>query len=493
MGLLHEPAAAGVARGRATTTSSSTRPSRTARSPRARCASPARPRRSSCSARTSATRRSPTTTSPASSLLWALARDARRSRSSTTRIGCSGAPERSDRSAGSRATSRRSTACATASSISCVGDPGPLRYKRSRRGDAPIDRAAAHVLAREPGSVVTDWEPRGGDERQYCSPGFDLPVGTLSRTPHGLFPRVPLLGGRPRPRDARGARRRRSGPHSRSSTWSRRTRRYRNRSPYGEPQLGRRGLYQSVPDGTNPEARVALGAEPLGRQPRPARDRRALGSAVRGDPRRGATPRAARPPRASCPRSAGAGRGRHGRESGDRPGDRARAGGCRVRRRLARTVGGRPRGDARSGRAAGATAVSARRRRHRRARRARRRRGDRGTRRPDHGPREQRRLACVRSGRSGRSTRTTGGPTSDTSLGGAFNLCREVVPRMIERGEGRIVNLVELRRRPSCAVPDRIRVRQGRRRKPDRGARGVARGARHQGVRRRSGLHATPR
>ena len=72
--------------------------------------------------------------------------------------------------------------------ISCVGDPGPLRYKRSRRGDAPVDRAAAYVLAREPDSIVGDWQPTGGDERQYCSPGFDLPVGTLSRTPHGLFP-----------------------------------------------------------------------------------------------------------------------------------------------------------------------------------------------------------------------------------------------------------------------------------------------------------------
>ena len=136
--------------------------------------------------------------------------------------------------------------------VSCVGDPGPLRYKRSRRGDAAVDRVAAYVLAGEPGSIVTEWQPSGGDERQYCSPGFDLPVGTLSRTPHGLFPQyhssaddLTLVT-----------------PEALASSF--RTAltiidlvetngRYRNRSPYGEPQLGRRGLYQSVPDGTNPE------------------------------------------------------------------------------------------------------------------------------------------------------------------------------------------------------------------------------------------------
>jgi aminopeptidase-like protein len=137
--------------------------------------------------------------------------------------------------------------------VSCVGDPGPLRYKRSRRGDALVDRASAYVLARRTGSIVTDWQPSGGDERQYCSPGFDLPVGTLSRTPHGLFPQY----------------------HSSADDFSLVTAealassfrtaleiidlvetnaRYRNLSPYGEPQLGKRGLYQSVPDGTNPEA-----------------------------------------------------------------------------------------------------------------------------------------------------------------------------------------------------------------------------------------------
>jgi aminopeptidase-like protein len=70
-----------------------------------------------------------------------------------------------------------------------LGDGGPLTYKKSRRSDTAIDRAAAHVLrhARHPG-LILDFSPYGYDERQFCSPGFDLPVGRLSRTPFGEYP-----------------------------------------------------------------------------------------------------------------------------------------------------------------------------------------------------------------------------------------------------------------------------------------------------------------
>ncbi|HEU4898802.1 MAG TPA: DUF4910 domain-containing protein, partial [Actinomycetota bacterium] len=73
--------------------------------------------------------------------------------------------------------------------LSGVGDPGGFTYKRSRRGDAEIDRAVAHVLARSgrPHTVV-DFSPYGYDERQFCSPGFDLPVGRLSRTEFATYP-----------------------------------------------------------------------------------------------------------------------------------------------------------------------------------------------------------------------------------------------------------------------------------------------------------------
>lgn len=73
--------------------------------------------------------------------------------------------------------------------ITCAGDPGMLTYKRSRIGNAEIDMAVEHVL-KHSGSPyrVVDFSPYGYDERQYCSPGFNLPVGCLQRTPHGEYP-----------------------------------------------------------------------------------------------------------------------------------------------------------------------------------------------------------------------------------------------------------------------------------------------------------------
>lgn len=73
--------------------------------------------------------------------------------------------------------------------LSCMGDAGAPTYKKSRRGNAEIDRVVARVL-REEGytNQTVDFSPYGYDERQFCSPGFDLPVGCLMRTPHGQYP-----------------------------------------------------------------------------------------------------------------------------------------------------------------------------------------------------------------------------------------------------------------------------------------------------------------
>jgi aminopeptidase-like protein len=72
--------------------------------------------------------------------------------------------------------------------LTCLGDGGPFHYKQSRKG-ATIDRAVAHVLkhAGEPHEIMP-FNPYGYDERQFCSPGFDLPVGCLMRGVHGTFP-----------------------------------------------------------------------------------------------------------------------------------------------------------------------------------------------------------------------------------------------------------------------------------------------------------------
>src|SRR5262249_46479845 len=70
-----------------------------------------------------------------------------------------------------------------------IGDKGGFHYKKSRRGDTEIDRAAAHVLKHcGEASEVLDFSPYGYDERQYCSPGFNLAVGCLMRSVWGTFP-----------------------------------------------------------------------------------------------------------------------------------------------------------------------------------------------------------------------------------------------------------------------------------------------------------------
>ncbi len=73
--------------------------------------------------------------------------------------------------------------------VSCVGDGGGPNYKRSRRGNAQMDRIAACIRCgdeKKPVSI-SDFIPYGYDERQFCSPGFNLPVGLLQRSSFGTF------------------------------------------------------------------------------------------------------------------------------------------------------------------------------------------------------------------------------------------------------------------------------------------------------------------
>lgn len=130
--------------------------------------------------------------------------------------------------------------------LSCLGDPGGMTYKQSRRGNAPIDRIVAHVLAHDDAPYrIIPFVPYGYDERQYCSPGFDLPVGCLMRTPNGEYPEYHSSADNPsllRPE---------SLAHSlatlqRIVTVIEGDDVYRNRNPKGEPQLGRRGLYATT-------------------------------------------------------------------------------------------------------------------------------------------------------------------------------------------------------------------------------------------------------
>ncbi|HEV7498601.1 MAG TPA: DUF4910 domain-containing protein [Vicinamibacteria bacterium] len=130
--------------------------------------------------------------------------------------------------------------------LASLGDGGRLTYKRSRRGDAEIDRVVAHVLAaRKEEHEVRDFTPYGYDERQYCSPGFDLPVGSLLRTPYGEYAEYHTSADTPDfIRADRLADSLKCCLEVLEVLEGNRT--YENLSPKCEPHLGKRGLYDPV-------------------------------------------------------------------------------------------------------------------------------------------------------------------------------------------------------------------------------------------------------
>jgi aminopeptidase-like protein len=128
----------------------------------------------------------------------------------------------------------------------CVGDNGRFTYKKSRQQHAEIDRIVPHVLKFSGKAYdIIDFFPYGYDERQYCSPGFDLPVGCLMRTPHGQYPEyhtsadnLSLVQ-----------------PEFLAASFEmylhivsviENNKRYVNNNPKCEPQLGKRGLYKLI-------------------------------------------------------------------------------------------------------------------------------------------------------------------------------------------------------------------------------------------------------
>jgi aminopeptidase-like protein len=125
-----------------------------------------------------------------------------------------------------------------------IGSRHGLIWKRSRQGTAPIDRVMALALAHAGEDfALRDFIPYGYDERQYCSPGFDLPVGCLMRSPWGEYPEYHTsaddLGFIDRERlDAS-----RALLAAAAETIEHGGETWRSRSPKGEPQLGPRGLY----------------------------------------------------------------------------------------------------------------------------------------------------------------------------------------------------------------------------------------------------------
>lgn len=128
----------------------------------------------------------------------------------------------------------------------CVGDSGKFTYKKSRQGNAEIDRAVVNVLKNSGQNYeVINFIPFGYDERQYCSPGFNLPVGCLMKTPHGQYSQYHTSADN---LDF-------VKPEYLADSFSiyisvfdilENNKKYINQNPRCEPQLGKRGLYQTT-------------------------------------------------------------------------------------------------------------------------------------------------------------------------------------------------------------------------------------------------------
>ena len=141
--------------------------------------------------------------------------------------------------------------------LSCVGDSGGFTYKRSFQGDAAVDRAVAHVLRGQAAPHrVLDFSPYGYDERQFNSPGFRMPVGCLMRSMYGTFPEYHTSA------DNLDFVRPEALAESLDVILDvidilENDLRFQNLFPRGEPQLGRRGLYDWL-GGRNDSAKAQL-------------------------------------------------------------------------------------------------------------------------------------------------------------------------------------------------------------------------------------------
>lgn len=127
-----------------------------------------------------------------------------------------------------------------------LGDAGAFHYKKTRSGDAAIDSIAPRALRRAGFEVaVEEFVPFGYDERQYNAPGYRLPVGSLTRTPWGRYPEYHTSDDdldfvRPENLEqSLAAFRAVVDELEAREVWV-------NRKPFGEPRLGRHGLYRAI-------------------------------------------------------------------------------------------------------------------------------------------------------------------------------------------------------------------------------------------------------
>jgi aminopeptidase-like protein len=141
--------------------------------------------------------------------------------------------------------------------LSGVGDSGEIHYKKSRRGDTHIDRAFREVLSAKRDTHILDFSPFGYDERQFCSPGFNLPVGCFSRSVYSTYKEYHSSADNTT--FVKAASLQDSFDVCRAALdVLEREESYINLNPFGEPQLGKRGLYQAMNDQTKDRKQLQL-------------------------------------------------------------------------------------------------------------------------------------------------------------------------------------------------------------------------------------------
>jgi len=128
--------------------------------------------------------------------------------------------------------------------MTCLGNQSSFTYKQSRLGNSLADRAAETVLKEVKDYTIIDFSPFGSDERQYCSPGFNLPVGSLMRTMYAEYPEYhtsldnkEFINFEALAESVEVYLNIVKAIES-NKVWV-------NKIPFGEPQLGKRGLYPS--------------------------------------------------------------------------------------------------------------------------------------------------------------------------------------------------------------------------------------------------------
>jgi len=130
--------------------------------------------------------------------------------------------------------------------LALLGDTGKFNYKKSRTGNTSIDKTVENILRNNYKEYnILDFSPYGYDERQYCSPGYNLPIGRISRTPHGQYPEYHTSAD-----DLNFVKQDKLVEsvemllHVFSVLEKNMT--YLNLKPKGEPQLGKRGLFRGI-------------------------------------------------------------------------------------------------------------------------------------------------------------------------------------------------------------------------------------------------------